>query len=256
MAHEVLLVTRHEDYATLTLNRPERRNALSAQLIQEMEAALEALEKETSIRALLVKGAGSTFCSGIDLREVEQMEDAHHPVSVQRLFARLENFPVPTIAAIQGAALAGGLELALHCDIRIATRKARLGMTVARIGLVVPFVLTRKLIEVIGAPATAEILFTGQPVDAQRAYEMGMVHEVVDEQNLDSAAEAWIQKITANAPLALRVIKANIRRCMSRAYDADHKDLDELARQVRQSEDAKEGIRAFLEKRKPVWRAR
>jgi enoyl-CoA hydratase/carnithine racemase len=256
MAQEILIVDRHGNYASLTLNRPERRNALNAQLIEEMDRALASLEEDASICALLIKGAGATFCSGIDLREVERMKNPHSPLGIQRLLARLEKFPVPTIAAIQGAALAGGLELALHCDLRIAADNARLGMTVARVGLVVPFELTRKLIQAIGAGGAAEILFTGEPVGAQRAYEMGMVHEVVDAAALDSAISSWIKKIAGNAPLSLRVIKANIRRCMSAAFAAEHKDLDEMARQVRSSEDAKEGVRAFLEKRKPVWRAR
>ncbi len=255
MVQEILLVGRHDNYASLTLNRPERRNALNVKLIEEFDRALADLENDQTIRALVIKGAGSTFCSGIDLREVDQMRGPHNPIGIQRLLERVEKFPVPTIAAIQGAALAGGLELALHCDIRVAASTARLGMTVARVGLVVPFKLTRKLIQTVGTGGAAEILFTGEPVAARRAHEIGMVHEVVEETALDSAVDSWIKKISGNAPLSLRAIKANIRRCMSGAFDAEHQDLDELARQVRASQDAKEGVRAFLEKRKPVWRA-
>ncbi len=255
MAEETVKVARSANYVTLSLNRPEKRNALNQALLSELDHALASLEGDREIRALVLRAEGRVFCSGIDLQEVDRLEGAHNPAGIENVFHRLERLPIPTLAAVNGAALAGGLELALHCDLRLAGESAQLGMTLARVGLMVPFNFTRKLIEVIGAPATAQILFTAEAIDARRALAMGMVHEVVPDAALDATATAWAEKIAANAPLSLRAMKATIHRCMSAAYDAEHQDINEMAREVRKSKDAKEGVRAFLEKRKPVWRA-
>jgi enoyl-CoA hydratase/carnithine racemase len=128
-------------------------------------------------------------------------------------------------------------------------------MTVARVGLLVPYDFIRKLIEVIGSANTAQILYTAEPVNAERALHMGMVHEVVPAGKLDESAVAWAEKVSSNAPLSLRTMKKSMRRSLSASNDAWHDDVLELGRMVRSSKDAKEGIRAFLEKRKPNWKA-
>jgi enoyl-CoA hydratase/carnithine racemase len=256
MAEEVLKVTRHPNYVVLALNRPEKRNALNQPLIEALNKALVQFENDREIRALLLRGEGASFCAGIDLREVDEAEGGHNPTSLESVFGRLERFPVPTIAAVQGAALAGGLELALHCDLRVAGESARLGMTLGRVGLMVPYDFTRKLIEVCGSANTAWILYTADLIEAQRGREMNIVHEVVSDSKLAEVTTALAEKVAGNAPLSLRAMKATVRRCMSAAFDAWHDDMLKMARDVRQSEDAKEGVRAFLEKRKPVWNAR
>ena len=256
MADEVLKVERRENYATITLNRPEKRNALNEPLMKALDAAITSFEDDKEIRAVIVRGAGGSFCSGIDLAEAERLEGGHNPVNIERVFHRFANIPVPTIAAVQGAALAGGCELALHCDLRVAAEDLRMGMSVARVGLVVPYDFIRKLIEVIGAANTAQILYTAEPVDAHRAHHMGMVHEVVPNAKLDEAAVSWAERVSANAPLSLRTMKKSMRRALSGAFTTWHDDILEMARNVRLSEDAKEGIRAFLEKRRPKWKAK
>jgi enoyl-CoA hydratase/carnithine racemase len=255
MAEQVLKVSRQQNYAVLTLNRPEKRNALNQPLIEALNAALAQFENDKEVRALLIRGEGSSFCAGIDLKEVDEAAGGHNPTTLESVFGRLERFPVPTIAVVQGAALAGGLELALHCDLRIAGEGARLGMTLGRVGLMVPYDFTRKLIEVCGSANTAWILYTADIVDGSRGLQMGVVHEIVEDAKLDAAAAALAERIAANAPLSLRAMKAAVRRCMTDAFDAWHDDLLRMAREVRQSQDAKEGVRAFLEKRKPNWRA-
>ncbi|MGH7985700.1 MAG: enoyl-CoA hydratase/isomerase family protein [Candidatus Binataceae bacterium] len=252
---ELLKVERHPNYAIFTLNRPEKRNALNEGLVKAIDEACASVENDKEIRAVILRGEGRSFCSGIDLAEADRLEGGHNPMSLERVFGRLENLPVPTIAAIQGAALAGGCELALHCDLRIAGDDARIGMTVSRVGLLVPYDFIRKLIEVIGSANTAQILYTAEPVDAQRALAMGMLHEVVSAAKLDEAAVGWADKVSSNAPLSLRAMKRSLRRSLSASNDAWHEDILEMGRQVRASKDAKEGIRAFLEKRKPNWRA-
>ena len=256
MADEVLKVTRHPNYAVLTLNRPEKRNALNQLLIDALNKALAQFENDREVRALLIRGEGGSFCAGIDLKEVDEAEGGHNPNSLESVFGRLERFPVPTIAAVQGAALAGGLELALHCDLRVAGEGARLGMTLGRVGLMVPYDFTRKLIEVCGSANTAWILYTADLIEAHRGREMNMVHDVVPDAKLGDVTTALAEKVAGNAPLSLRAMKATVRRCMSETFDAWHDDMLKMARDVRQSEDAKEGVRAFLETRKPVWQAR
>lgn len=255
MAEEVLKISRQANYAVLTLNRPEKRNALNQPLIEALNAALAQFENDKEVRALLLRGEGSSFCAGIDLKEVDEAEGGHNPTSLEFVFGRLERFPVPTIAAVHGAALAGGLELALHCDLRIASANARLGMTLGRVGLMVPYDFTRKLIEICGSANTAWILYTAELIEAERARHMSMVHEVVPDAKLGEVTTALAEKIADNAPLSLRAMKSTVRRCMAETFDAWHDDLNRLAREVRQSKDAKEGVRAFLEKRKPAWKA-
>jgi enoyl-CoA hydratase/carnithine racemase len=255
MAEEVLKVTRQPNYAVLTLNRPEKRNALNQPLIDALDQALRKFENDREIRALLLRGEGASFCAGIDLKEVDETSGVHNPTSLESVFGRLERFPVPTIAAVQGAALAGGLELALHCDLRIASDNAKLGMTLGRVGLMVPYDFTRKLIEVCGSANTAWILYTADLLDAERGRHMNIVHDVVADAKLGEATTALAEKIAANAPLSLRAMKATVRRCMSETFDAWHDDMLQMARSVRESSDAKEGVRAFLEKRNPVWKA-
>jgi len=255
MGQGTVKLERFENYATLTLNRPEKRNALNQALLDDINEAVTSIEKDKSIRAVVVRGEGRVFSSGLDLAEVDRLEGEHNPANIQTVFQRLESMAVPTIAAVQGAAIAGGLELALHCDLRIATESAKLGMTLGRVGLMPPFDFTRKLIEVLGAPNTNKILFTAELVTAREALAMGMVHEVVADAELDGAAKVWAEKVAGNAPLSLRAMKATIRRCMSAANTAEHADIEKMASALRKSQDAREGVRAFLEKRKPVWRA-
>ncbi len=255
MADEVLTIERRGNVVTFTMNRPEKRNALNEPLMKALDGALSSIEDDKEIRAVIVRGAGTSFCSGLDLAEADRLEGAHSPVNIERIFHRLAHIPVPAIAAIQGAALAGGCELALHCDLRIAAEDLRMGMTVARVGLLVPYDFIRKLIEIIGAANTAQILYTAEPVNAGRAFHMGMVHEVVPNAKLDDTANAWAEQVSSNAPLSLRTMKQSMRRALSNSNNAWHDDLLEMARLVRLSKDAREGVRAFLEKRKPRWMA-
>lgn len=255
MAQEVLCSVQ-DGIATVTLNRPDKRNAINTAVLEGLRACFNGLEQERDVRVVVLRAEGPAFCAGMDLRELGQRQaaDADPERDVVKIFRQIERSPHPTIAMIQGDALAGGCELALHCDLRIAAEGARFGMPLARLGLIVPFPLVQKLVEVIGPAFTRQILFTGQPVDARRACEMGMVHQVVPLAELENATYELARSIAANAPLSLAGMKAAIRRALSLREQIEHTDLDDLVSRARKSADAREGVRAMLERRKPGFR--
>jgi enoyl-CoA hydratase/carnithine racemase len=256
MSDEVLC-TRDDGVATVTLNRPGQRNAMNEALLASLREHFEALDANRDVRVIVVRGAGPAFCSGMDLKEMEARggaQSADPESGVIEVLGRVERSRHPTIAMVHGDAIAGGCELALHCDLRVAAEAARFGMPLARIGLVVPFRLGQKLVEIIGPAHTRHLLFTGQPIDARRAHEIGMVHQVVPAAELEAATAQLAQGIARNAPLALAGIKATIQRAMSLRDSVAHADLDEATARARQSADASEGRRAMLEKRRPVFR--
>ena len=254
MAHEALCSIQ-DGIATLTLNRPEKRNAINQAMMESLTAHFNGLEQHSDVRVVVLRGAGKVFCAGRDLREMGQQQAAGTArTGVVELLHPLEALLHPTIAMVHGDALAGGCEMALHCDFRVAAEVARFGMPLARLGLVAPFELTCKLIEVIGTAFTKQFLLTAQPIEAPRAYEIGLVHQIVPPADLESATYTMARAIAGNAPLALQGIKANIRRASSWRDQIVHADLDELVERTRHSADAREGVRAWLEKRQPVFR--
>jgi enoyl-CoA hydratase/carnithine racemase len=182
------------------------------------------------------------------------MERGEPQAEIVPVLRRVEGSRHPTIAMIHGDAVAGGCELALHCDLRVAAEGARLGMPLARIGLVPGFALAQKLIEVIGPAHTRHLLLTGRPIEARRALEIGMVHEVVPAADLEPATARLARALADNAPLALAGIKAAIARALAARDAVPHDDVDALIAAARASADAREGRRAMLEKRKPVFR--
>jgi len=255
MADEILCVVQ-DGIATLTLNRPEKRNALNSAALEQLVAHLDTLDQQRDVRVVVLRGAGKVFCAGRDLRELgHQQKSATSPqIDITHVFHRIERCRHPTIAMVHGDALAGGCELALHCDLRLAAETARFGMPLARLGLMVPFDLTRKLVEIIGTASTKQLLFTAEPISGTRAYEIGMVHQVVPLHALEQVTYEIACSIARNAPLALAGIKAAILRTQMPQEQVAHADLDILVRQNRQSADAREGIQAWLEKRQPIFR--
>jgi enoyl-CoA hydratase/carnithine racemase len=255
VANEILYTIK-DGIATVTLNRPEKRNALNIALLDGMTNIFQRLETDPDVRVVVIRGEGKAFCSGLDLRELSsrQAGDGDPETGVTKVFQQIERSRHPTIAMVQGDALAGGCELGLHCDLRVASEEARFGMPLARLGLVVPFPLGQKLVEIIGPAFTKQILFTGQPIDAKRAYEIGMIHQLVSASELEAATYTLARTIADNAPLSLSGMKATILRAISLRETIDYKDLAELANRARKSADAQEGVKAMLEKRKPLFR--
>jgi len=255
MADEILCSIQ-DGIATLTLNRPEKRNVINQAMTESLTTHFSDLEQHHDVRVVVIRGAGKVFCAGRDLREMGQQQHAAETArtGVVELFHQLEALRHPTIAMVHGDALAGGCEMALHCDLRLAADVARFGMPLARLGLSVPFELTCKLIEVIGTAFTKQFLLTAQPIGATRAYEIGLVHQVVPAADLEQATYTMARAIAGNAPLALQGIKTTIQRALSLREQITHTDLDALIERTRRSADAREGVRAWLEKRPPVFR--
>jgi enoyl-CoA hydratase/carnithine racemase len=185
---------------------------------------------------------------------VRQAQAADPESGVIDVLRRIETSRHPTIAMVQGDAFAGGCELALHCDLRVVADHARFAMPLARIGLIVPFVLGQKLLEIAGPAFTRQMLLTGQPVTARRAWEVGMVHELVPAAQLEATTYALARTIAANAPLSLAGMKATIERAIGMRASIEHEDLDAQVTRARKSADAREGVRAMLEKRPPAFR--
>jgi len=254
MAEEILCAIK-DGIATVTMNRPEKRNALNTALLEGLTNIFRQLETNAEVRVVVIRGEGKAFCSGLDLRELSSRQTGGDPeTGVTKIFQQIERSRHPTIAMVQGDALAGGCELALHCDLRVAADAARFGMPLARLGLVVPFPLGHKLVEIIGPAFTKQILFTGQPIDAKRAYEIGMIHQLVSASELEAAAYALARTIADNAPLSLAGMKATVLRAVSLRETINHQDLNEMVNRARKSADAQEGVKAMLEKRKPAFR--
>src|SRR5262245_48575084 len=257
MADEVLTESR-DHTCFITLNRPGKRNALNAAMIAQLRDAFTRVAADPSIRVMIVRGNGPAFCAGLDLREMAAQREAGEADlgGLEKVLEDLEACPQPTIAAVQGDAVAGGCELALHCDIRVAADTARFSMPLARIGLAVPVTLTWKLVDSIGSAKTNELLFTGEAVAAETAATLGLVNRVVPADELDSAVASLTRQIVQNAPLAVRAMKAFVQRATSLQRTLDRQDLEEMHRRVRSSADLQEGLTAQRERRAPKFRGK
>jgi methylglutaconyl-CoA hydratase len=246
--------------ATLTLNRPDKRNAISYELIEELHHALGEVHKSES-QVLILTGAGSAFCSGMDLdslREITRHTEEENLADSGRMahmFRVLYDFSKVTIAAVNGAALAGGCGLATLCDFTLAATEAKFGYTEVRIGFV-PAIVSSFLLRQVGEKQARDLLLTGRIVSAEEAFRMGLVNEVISPENLLSRARQLAETLVANSPASLLATKRLLR-----TYS--HVELDnqigaavgENAR-IRTTHDFREGVKAFLEKRKPYWTGR
>jgi enoyl-CoA hydratase/carnithine racemase len=244
-----------EGVAKLTLNRPDRRNALSESLLEELGAALDQIAHDSSVRVVVIGAEGPVFSSGHDLSEMI----GRSPEEYARIFARcslvmqkLRALPQPVIARVQGHALAAGCQLVAACDLAVSVPEATFSTPGVKIGLfcTTPMV---PLVRAIPQKASMEMLLTGKPISAQRALELGLLNRVVDREQLDEAINEFADSIIASSPTVIRLGKAAFYKGLAldepSAYECATRTMTENA----QLPDAQEGISAFLQKRRPEW---
>jgi enoyl-CoA hydratase len=256
---ENVRVSLDNQIAVVTLQR-QPANALSQGVLRELSAAMDEIESNNQARVVVIHGDGRFFSAGADIKEfttVENMEDFSNLGKFgQDLFERMEMFPKPIIAAIHGAALGGGLELAMACHIRIVSENAKLGLPELQLGLVPGFGGSQRLAKFVGTAKAAEMLFTSEPISGVQAVQYGLANMACADQDVLEAALTMAGKIAQKSPVSLKaaIELLNFSKT-SRFYDGVRKEA-ELFGQVFMSDDAKEGIQAFLEKRPPKFQGK
>lgn len=262
MVGETILFDVADGVATITLNRPERLNALNARMKEELEEAFFSLaELDPAVRVVVLTGAGKAFCAGADIKErVDQRLPAsafyYQQKKTQTLFRRIEECAKPTIAAINGVALGGGAEIALCCDLRLAAAGAKIGLTEARIGMIPLGGGTQRLPRLVGAARAKELIFTADTIDAESAAAIGLVNRVVVPEALTDEASTLARRIAAMPPLAVKFAKRAINAGLQTGIDGALEYELYAGAILNDSEDRHEGMRAFVEKRSPVFTGR
>jgi enoyl-CoA hydratase/carnithine racemase len=260
---KLLLDSPADSVVRIKISNPERKNALDHEILDALAEALPRLDHGIETRCVLITGEPPLFSAGYDIASIQSAtfeRDAEalvaHPFHAA--MEKLAAHPWPTVAAINGHCLGGGLELAITCDLRICAAGAKLGMPPAKLGLVYGHTGLRKFIDTVGLARTKELFLTGRNFEADRAAQMGLVHEVVADAELDRVAVKLAAEIAANAPISMRGNKHAIEllnQC-SVLTDQQEAGLVALRESCFASEDFREGIRAFAQKRKPVWHGR
>jgi methylglutaconyl-CoA hydratase len=259
MAHEETLLTHTEDgIHTITLNRPDKRNALNPLLIEQLTDALEAAARSTHCGIVILTGAGSAFCAGLDL---DHLQTLHHKSSAEHcteskriacLLRKLYDLPKPTIAAVNGAAIAGGMGIATICDFTYAVPEASFGYTEVKIGFV-PAIVSAFLRRQVGEKVVRDLLFTGRVIKAPEALTLGLVSKVVDASNLMAETRSLAQTLLQNSPSAIAATKRLLSKQVKSTLDAEIDIAITANAEARGTDDFKEGIQSFLEKRAPRW---
>lgn len=257
MNYTAIAVADRGSIRTITLHRPERRNAMTPEMQMELIAALEETAASPA-RVLVLCGANDAFCSGLDLAVLREMGEKSardyraDAERIARLFLALYELPIPTIAAVHGPAIAGGAGLAILCDFTVATREAKFGFTETRIGFV-PALVSAFLALQIGGKHSRDLLLTGRIIGAEEAHRIGLVNEVVAHEQLALAVQLLADTLLANSPQSLAATK-RLMAAQSKAWlEAAIEAALEANAQSRETADFREGVAAFLEKRKAVW---
>ena len=253
---ETILLEKRESVAILTINRPDKLNALNAKVHAEAVAALDELRNDSSVRVLIITGAGEkSFVAGADISEFEGKTPVTQRAGFleRTLFNSLENFPKPVIAMINGFCLGGGCELALACDIRLASEKARFGQPEINLGIIPGGGGTQRLTKLVGEGKSMEMILTGEMIDAPTALALGLVNHVYAPDELTAKTLEMANKIAEKSPVALSMAKEAVKLASRSNLDEGLRREVDLFAVCFSTEDKKEGVAAFLEKRKPVF---
>lgn len=260
MPYDLLQFEVSEGIATVTINRPEKLNALNAALIGDLDRAFEEVESNAAIRGLVLTGAGDkAFVAGADIREIAALtavEAEGMAVRGQRIFRHLEMMGKPSIAAVNGFALGGGFELAMACTLRVASENAKFGQPEIKLGIIPGYGGSQRLPRLVGRGRALELLLTGEQIDATEAHRIGLVNHVVPQQELAGFCRVLMGRILENAPLAAGLILNAVDAGLSAGLEEGLRFEAACFALSVATEDKAEGTAAFLEKRKPVFRGK
>jgi methylglutaconyl-CoA hydratase len=257
MNYKTLYLAHDANIATITLNRPDKRNAISYELIEDLSAALDEVASSSAM-VLILTGAGKAFCSGMDLENLKALVGRSPEQSLQdseimaRLFRSLYDFARPTIAAVNGAAVAGGCGLATLCDFTLAVPEAKFGYTEVRIGFV-PAIVSTFLLRQVGEKHARDLLLTGRIIGAEEAHRIGLINEIVPAEKLIGRSRELALELMENSPASLMCTKRLLSEHARVELDAQIRSAVQENAALRATKDFREGISSFLEKRKPRW---
>jgi methylglutaconyl-CoA hydratase len=257
VSYQTLTVTHEDRIATITLNRPEKRNAVSFQLVADLIGALREIDKSDS-QVAIITGAGKAFCAGLDLEELKsligksQEQNLKDSTTMANLFRTIYDFPKPTIAAVNGAAIAGGTGIATMCDFTLAVPEAKFGYTEVKIGFV-PAIVSSYLVFQVGHKIARDLLMTARLFDAAEAHRYGLVNEIVPAESLMARARELANVLLENSPSSVQATKRLINGFIKEQLDTQVAAAVKDNARIRTTADFKEGVSSFLEKRKPVW---
>jgi len=260
MAYQTIELRINDGVATVTLSRPDKRNAISYELIEDLLDALHEVATSGAL-VLILTGAGKAFCSGMDLDNLKALagrspeQSLRDSESMARLFRSLYDFPKPTIAAVNGAAIAGGCGLATLCDFTLAVPDAKFGYTEVRIGFV-PAIVSTFLLRQVGEKHARDLLLTGRIIGGDEAYRIGLINEIVAPDALLNRARELAAQLIENSPASLTSTKRLLSDFAQRELDAQIQSAVRENAAIRATHDFREGISSFLEKRKPHWSGR
>lgn len=257
MKFEYLLFERRGNIGILSINRPDALNALNSQVLEELDKAVDMITEDENIHILIITGEGRAFVAGADIGEMKDMdmfEARRFADKGHKIFRKIELMEKPVIAAVNGFALGGGCELSMCCDIRIASEKAKFGQPEVGLGIIPGFAGTQRLARIVGMGRAKELIFTSEMIDAEKAYEIGLVNKIVSAEDLMKEAIDMAERIGSNGQIAVRFAKTAINKGMETDMETGMGIEKDLFGLCFATEDQREGMEAFLEKRKPNYK--